>query len=110
MRGPLENYARQLLSLVAPDTASAPASSITKEVVPNLIDCFGEALKIRIALRWGMPIAAILTLRYTDTLVYKYGCSDARFHPLSGMQLLFWRSIQEAKRDWLRTFDLGRSE
>src|SRR5208282_5243177 len=39
----------------------------------------------------------------------KYGCSDARFNNLGGMHLLFWRSIEEAKKDGLRTFDLGRS-
>jgi CelD/BcsL family acetyltransferase involved in cellulose biosynthesis len=56
------------------------------------------------------PVASILTLRHKDTLVYKYGCSDARFNNLGGTQLLFWRSIQEGKRDGLRVFDLGRSE
>ena len=76
----------------------------------SLIDCFGEALKIRVAFKNKLPIAAILTLQYKDTLVYKYGCSDAQFHPLGGMHLLLWRSIQEAKRSGLRTFDLGRSE
>jgi lipid II:glycine glycyltransferase (peptidoglycan interpeptide bridge formation enzyme) len=81
-----------------------------KKWFQNLIDCFGEALKIRVAFKNKLPIAAILTLRYKDTLVYKYGCSDAQFHPLGGMHLLLWRSIQEAKEDGLGTFDLGRSE
>jgi lipid II:glycine glycyltransferase (peptidoglycan interpeptide bridge formation enzyme) len=76
----------------------------------NLIDCFGETLKIRIALKDKHPIAAVITLRYKDTLVYKYGCSDAQFHRLGGMHLLLWRSIQEAKQDGLRVFDLGRSD
>jgi hypothetical protein len=76
----------------------------------NLIDCFGEALKIRVALKDGLPIASILTIRYKDTLVYKYGCSDVQFQRLGGMHLLFWKSIQDAKRDKLRVFDLGRSE
>jgi predicted N-acyltransferase len=76
----------------------------------NLIDFLGEALKIRVAFKNGQPIASILTLRYKDTLVYKYGCSDANFQRLGGVHLLFWRSIQEAKRDGLRVFDLGRSE
>lgn len=76
----------------------------------NLIDCFGEALKLRVAFKDDKPIASILTLRYKDTLVYKYGCSDAQWHRLGGVQLLFWRSIQEAKHDGLRVFDLGRSE
>ena len=81
-----------------------------KQWFHTLIDCFGEALKIRVAFKNTLPIAAILTLRHKDTLVYKYGCSDALFHPLGGMHLLFWRSIQEAKQDGLSTFDLGRSE
>ena len=81
-----------------------------KKWFQNLIDCFGEALKIRVAFKNKLPIAAILTLRYKGTLVYKYGCSDAQFHPLGGMHLLLWTSIQEAKRDGLCTFDLGRSE
>jgi len=76
----------------------------------NLIDCFGEALKIRVALKDGQPAASILTLCYKDTLVYKYGCSDSRFNNLGGMHLLLWRSIQDAKERGLRTFDLGRSD
>lgn len=76
----------------------------------NLIDCFGEALKTRVAFKDGQPIAAILTLLHKDTLLYKYGCSDAHFHNLGPMQLLLWRSIQEAKEGGLRMFDMGRSD
>jgi CelD/BcsL family acetyltransferase involved in cellulose biosynthesis len=76
----------------------------------NLIDCFGSALKIQVAFKDSQPISAILTLRHKDALVYKYGCSDARFHRMGGVQFLFWRSILEAKQDGLRAFDLGRSE
>ena len=39
----------------------------------NLIDCFGDALQIRVAYQAKRPVAAILTLRHKDTLVYKYG-------------------------------------
>jgi hypothetical protein len=76
----------------------------------HLIECFGEALKIRVAFKDGQPIASILTLEYKDTLTYKYGCSDARFHNLGGMHLLLWKSIQDAKQDGLRIFDMGRSD
>jgi len=76
----------------------------------NLIACLGEALQIRVAFHGSRPIAAILTLRHKDTLLYKYGCSEARYHNLGGMQLLLWRSIEEAKSAGLRTFDLGRSD
>jgi len=76
----------------------------------NLIGSFGDALTIRVAKKDGQAIAAILTLRFKDTLVYKYGCSDERFHQLGGMHFLFWRSIRDAKQDGLRVFDLGRSD
>ncbi len=75
----------------------------------NLIGCFGKALQIRVASLDGRPVAAILTLRHRDTLVYKYGCSDPHHRSLGGTHFLFWRAIQEAKRDGLRFFDLGRS-
>jgi CelD/BcsL family acetyltransferase involved in cellulose biosynthesis len=76
----------------------------------NLIECFGGALKIRVAFKDSRAISAILTLRHKNTLVYKYGCSDAQFHRLGGVQFLFWKSILEAKMDGLSVFDLGRSE
>jgi lipid II:glycine glycyltransferase (peptidoglycan interpeptide bridge formation enzyme) len=76
----------------------------------SLIDCVGEAAKIRVAFKDGQPIAAIFTLCHRDTLLYKYGCSDAQFHNLGGMHLLLWRSIQESKEAGLRIFDLGRTD
>jgi hypothetical protein len=76
----------------------------------NLIRCLGPQLKIRVASASGIPVAAILTLRFQNTLTYKYGCSDARFHNLGGMQFLLWRAIQEAKQAGLDEFDLGRSD
>jgi Acetyltransferase (GNAT) domain len=75
----------------------------------NLMECCGPAVKIRVAFKGRQPVAAILTIRHKQTLVYKYGCSDARFQRLGGVHLLFWRSIEEAKRDDLYVFDLGRS-
>lgn len=76
----------------------------------NLISCLGERVMIRVASKDGRPVAGILTLRYKKTLVYKYGCSDHRFSNLGGTQLLFWKAIQEAKKDQLSEFDLGRSD
>ena len=52
----------------------------------------------------------MLTLRYKDTLVYKNGGSDSRFHNLGAMHLLYWESIRDAKNLGLRTFDLGRTD
>ncbi len=76
----------------------------------NLMNCFGDALKIRVARKDGRPIAGMMMLRHKDTLVYKYGCSDSRFNSLGGMHLLFWRSIQDAKNSGLRFLDFGRTD
>ena len=76
----------------------------------NLIACLGDRVTIRVAAKDGRAIGSILTLAHRDTLVYKYGCSDARFHNLGVMPFLFWKAIQDAKADGLVTFDLGRSD
>jgi hypothetical protein len=76
----------------------------------NLIDCFGRDLTIRIASKDGRPIASIITLNYKKSLVYKYGCSDEKFHNLGGMPLLFWLAVQDGKRLGATDFDLGRSD
>jgi hypothetical protein len=55
------------------------------------------------------PVAAILTLAYKNSTVYKYGASDPKYNHLRGTTLLFWRTIQESKNRGASTFDLGRS-
>lgn len=75
-----------------------------------LVRHFGQNLKIRLAFKNGMPVAGIVTIRHKDTLYYKYGGSDAHFHRLGGMHLLYWRAIQDAKNSGLKVFDLGRSD
>jgi len=76
----------------------------------SLMDCFGAALKIRIASKGDRPIAAVITVRYKDTMVYKYGGSDLRFNNLGGMPLLLWKAIREAKELGLHSFDFGRTD
>lgn len=76
----------------------------------SLISCLGDRVQICVASKQGQPIASILTLRYKNTFVYKYGASDARFHNLGGVPLVFWRAIQQAKKEALQEFDLGRSD
>jgi hypothetical protein len=76
----------------------------------NLSDCLGEQLKVRIASKNGQPIAGMVTLSYKQSMVYKYGCSDAKHHNLGGMAFLFWKTIQEAKTSGLAQLDMGRSD
>jgi hypothetical protein len=76
----------------------------------NLVNCLGDCVKVRVVSKDGRPLAGILTLRFKDTLIYKYGGSDARFHSLGGIHLCFWRAIEDAKGVGLSEFDLGRSD
>ncbi len=74
----------------------------------NLMDSFGDALQIRLAFKGGRAVAGMLTIRHKKTLYYKNGGSDARFHHLGSMHLLFWNSIQDAKKRGLTQLDFGR--
>jgi CelD/BcsL family acetyltransferase involved in cellulose biosynthesis len=76
----------------------------------NLMDAFGTAITIRVAHRDRRAVAAILTIRHGDVMVFKYSASDARFHPLGGTQLLLWKTIQDARSTGCTTLDLGRSD
>lgn len=76
----------------------------------NILSCLGDKAKIRVASKDGKPIAAILTLRFKETAVYKYGCTDSRFHNLGAMPYLLWRAMEDEFRSGATEFDLGRSE
>ena len=76
----------------------------------NLIDCMGDQLTIRIASKEGSPVAAVISIRFRDKVVYKYGGSDVRLNRFGGMALLFWKMIQDAKRDGAVKLDFGRSD
>lgn len=76
----------------------------------NLVRTLGDKLKIRVASKDGVPLASILTISHRRTLVYKYGCSDSKFHNLGGMALVLWNAIQDGKKSGTLEFDLGRSD
>jgi hypothetical protein len=75
----------------------------------NLSRCLGDQIKFRVVSSRNEPMAAIITCRYRNTMVYKYGCSDVRAHKRGVMSLLLWRAIQDAKEDGALWFDFGRS-
>lgn len=76
----------------------------------NLLACMGDKLQVRLARKNGVPIAAMLTLQHRSSVIYKYGCSDERFHNLGGMPLLFWRLVEESKASGAEQIDCGRSD
>lgn len=76
----------------------------------NLSKIVGENLQIRVLRKLDHPIASILTLRHRQRVIYKYGCSDERYHHLAGMPLLFWKLIEESKAQGIIEVDFGRSD
>jgi len=76
----------------------------------NLRDCLGNALKIHVAFKDKTPVASVLTLKFKNTVVYKYGGSDQAYHRLGSMPFVLFNSICEAKSNGAQVFDLGRSD
>jgi hypothetical protein len=76
----------------------------------NLVACLSPNVEVRLVRKDTTPVAAILTLHHGHTVVYKYGCSDERFHHLAGMPLLFWKLIEESKAVGAEQIDFGRTD
>jgi CelD/BcsL family acetyltransferase involved in cellulose biosynthesis len=77
----------------------------------NILEAFADRAKIRIATtRDGELAGAILTLSYKDTMIYKYGATNAKYHNLGTMPFLLWKAIEDAKRAGATVFDFGRSD
>jgi len=76
----------------------------------NLIACQRDRIRIQVAFKEGRAIASLLTLWHGHTLIYKYGGSDANFHSLGAVPYLFWKAIEEGKKQGFQEFDLGRSD
>lgn len=76
----------------------------------NLVACMSPNVEIRLVRKGTIPIAAILTLSHRRTVVYKYGCSDEKFHHLAGMPFLFWKLIEESKTAGAEQIDFGRTD
>jgi lipid II:glycine glycyltransferase (peptidoglycan interpeptide bridge formation enzyme) len=70
----------------------------------------GNSLTIRLVSKDHVPVTAIITLSHKRTITYKCSCSDERFHNLGGTPFLLWKTIEEAKNQGMREFDLGRSD
>jgi lipid II:glycine glycyltransferase (peptidoglycan interpeptide bridge formation enzyme) len=76
----------------------------------NILSCLGDRVAIHVARKDGRPIAGLLTLAFRNTIVYKYGGSDAAYHTLGAMPFLFWQVIQDARARGFSELDLGRSD
>src|SRR5262249_32318330 len=76
----------------------------------NLLRYLRESVEIRIAYKAEIPVAGIFTLRFKDTVFYKYGCSDTRFNRFGATPWLLWKAIAAAKSNGAANFDFGRTE
>ena len=76
----------------------------------NLVAAMGDKVQIRLALKDGVAVGAMLTLRHRSTITYKYGCSDERWHKAGVMPYLFWKLIGDAKTSNISRIDLGRTD
>jgi hypothetical protein len=108
--GRTESLLKQFYSLLLMTRRRHKLPPPPQKWLENLVRCLGEALTIRVATKDMRPVAAMLTLSYNKTVIYKYGCSDARFHYLGGMPFLFWKTIEAAKQEGATELDLGRSD
>ena len=81
-----------------------------REWFRNLIAGMGSNIQIRCVRKNDRPVAALLSLRHRQTVVYKYGCSDQEFHHLAGMPYLFWKLIEESKAAGADQIDFGRTD
>jgi len=76
----------------------------------NLLAEMGSNAKIQVVRKNDTPIGAILSLRHSGKVIYKYGCSDKRLHHLGAMPFLFWKLIEESKTEGAEQIDFGRTD
>lgn len=76
----------------------------------NLVRRFGDNSTVWVAMFEGKPIAALFTIAYKQTLVFKHGGSDERFNHLGSTPYVYWHAIQYAKSIGATTIDFGRSD
>jgi CelD/BcsL family acetyltransferase involved in cellulose biosynthesis len=65
---------------------------------------------VMVASHGDRPVAAAVFLTGNETVVYKYGASDARAWSLRPNHPLFWEAIRWSAENGYRIFDFGRTE
>lgn len=76
----------------------------------NLARSCEDMMKIRVAKKDGVPIAATVTLLYNNTGFWKYTGLNQEYSAMGPVPFLVWKAIQQAKEDDLRYFDIGRTD
>ena len=76
----------------------------------NMAGALGDSVLFRLARKDDRELAAVVTLTHPNSMIYKYGCSDERYHGTGCMPFLYWRMIQDAKNASIPLLDFGRSD
>jgi hypothetical protein len=76
----------------------------------GILDSLPNESRLRVAFKDRVAVAGVMTLCYGPTMMYKYGAADPARFQLGGMQLLLWKTLQDACARGCATFDLGRSK
>jgi CelD/BcsL family acetyltransferase involved in cellulose biosynthesis len=76
----------------------------------NMCRCIGDAMDVHVASKGDQPVASIVTLRFKNTVFYKYGSSDSNYKNLGATHFLLWRAIEAGKAAGAQVLDLGRSD
>jgi len=108
-RGNSEQLVRELYNLFVASHAQHGFPSNPYAWFQNLRDCHGDSLDIRLASSNGRPLAALLTLRYKDTVYCNNGCSDPRFGDQKALPWLLWRTILAAKTAGAKEIEFGET-
>jgi CelD/BcsL family acetyltransferase involved in cellulose biosynthesis len=76
----------------------------------NVMHCMQGNARVLLARKGSVAVAGVLALRHRNSVTYKYGVSDDAFHHFGAMPFLFWRLIEESKRNGAEVLDLGRCD
>lgn len=66
-------------------------------------------LALLMAIKDGVPIAALMLLTYKDRVSAEFLASDESLNSLSPVHFLFWQAIQWARGEGFGIFDFGRT-
>jgi hypothetical protein len=76
----------------------------------NLLTSMGKDATISLIYVGNQAAAALLTLRFKDTLVLKYTGSNRDFRKQGVVPILYWKAMMEAKANGCVECDFGRTE
>ena len=76
----------------------------------NLLTSMGKNATIGLIYVGNQAAAALLTLRFKDTLVLKYTGSNRDFRRQGVVPILYWKAMMEAKANGCVECDFGRTE